>query len=174
MINQCLKQLLEQDEVFYAQKARTNWLNLGDKNIRYFHTQALIRRKRNQILKLKDCHGNWVEEESLIETLMDAFRKRFTAYNEPSQRSLKNYTNIIQPCINASDNDRLLAHVSEEELHDVVKSIGALKALGSDEVHAIFYQNYWDHTKHLLKLIIPILLLYPRLMPPKPCLILGL
>lgn len=60
--------------------------------------------------------------------LVDTFRKRFTTSNAPSQRSLKNYTDVIQPCINASDNDRLLAPVFEEELFEAVKSIGALKA----------------------------------------------
>ncbi|XP_034229350.1 uncharacterized protein LOC117638326 [Prunus dulcis] len=149
-----LKKWNREEEVFYAQKARSNWLNLGDKNMKYFHTQALIRRKRNQILKLKDCSGIWVEGESLNHLLVDAFKKRFTASNVPSLRAIKNYTEIIQPCISASDNDRLLAPVYEEELFEAIKSIGALKAPGPDGVHAIFYQNFWDQTKHPLKSLV--------------------
>lgn len=158
-INKSFQQLLEQEEVFYAQKTRTNWLNLGDKNTKYFHTQALIRRKINQILKLKDCSGIWVEEESLNQLLVDAFKKRFTASNVPSLRAIKNYTEIIQPCISAFDNDRLLAPVSKAELFEAVKSIDVLKAPGPDGVHAIFYQKFWDHIKHLLKSLVMIFLI---------------
>lgn len=34
------------EELFWHQRARTNWLALGDKNTSYFQTQALIRKKR--------------------------------------------------------------------------------------------------------------------------------
>lgn len=69
-------------------------------------------------------------------------KKRFTASTTPSQSSLNSYTQVIQPCIFASDNDSLLAPVSKLELYNVVKSIGALKAPGPDGVHAIFLPEW--------------------------------
>lgn len=103
-------------------------MNLGDKNTRYFHTQALIRRKRSQILKRKSDQGNWVENECLIQTIVSAFKNRFTASSPPSQNSLRDYTTIMQPCVTDTDNAKLLAPVSELELENFVRSIGALKA----------------------------------------------
>lgn len=78
-------------------------------------------------------------------------KKRFTASNAPSQSSLNSYTEVIQPCISASDNDSLLAPVFDLEFHNAIKSIGALKDPGPNRVHAIFYHNCWNNTKHLLK-----------------------
>lgn len=85
-------------------------------NTRYFHTQALIRRKRNLILKLKDGQGNWMEDENLVYLILDTFKKRFTASDVPSQSSLNSYTQVIQPCISIANNDSLLALVSDLEL----------------------------------------------------------
>lgn len=92
-----------------------------------------------------------MEDESLVQLIVDAFKKRFTASDTPSQNSLNSYTKVIQPCISLEDNERLLTNVSDLEVHNAVRSIGALKAPGSDGVHAIFYQNCWDNTKDHLK-----------------------
>ncbi|KAL6225768.1 hypothetical protein ACLB2K_004617 [Fragaria x ananassa] len=37
--------------------------------------------------------------------------------------------------------------VSDEEIHDVIHSIRALKAPGPDGLHALFYQKCWDDVK---------------------------
>lgn len=41
-LNLTLKNLLEKEELFYAQKARANWLHFGDKDTKIFQTQAII------------------------------------------------------------------------------------------------------------------------------------
>ncbi|KAA3480862.1 non-ltr retroelement reverse transcriptase [Gossypium australe] len=43
---------IDKDEMYWEQRARQNWLKLGDKNLAYFHICALARRKANTISKL--------------------------------------------------------------------------------------------------------------------------
>ena len=38
----------------------------GDHNTKFYHVSTLIRRKRNQILALKNAVGNWIHEEGKI------------------------------------------------------------------------------------------------------------
>ncbi|BBH02819.1 zinc ion-binding protein, partial [Prunus dulcis] len=90
-LNTELKILLEQEEVFYAQKPRASWLQLGDKNTKYFHTQALIRRKRNQILRVRDLNGLWVEGDILPEAFVQAFKLRFTAEQPPNHHLMMDF-----------------------------------------------------------------------------------
>ncbi|KAI5327494.1 hypothetical protein L3X38_026890 [Prunus dulcis] len=142
------------EEVFYAQKARANWLELGDKNTKYFHTQALIRRKRNQILRVRDLNGLWVEGDILPEAFVQAFKLRLTAEQPPNHHLMMDFLRVIEPCVTSLDNENLLAPISDLELECALKSIGPLKSPGPDGLQAIFYQKCWDKTKHLIKCLV--------------------
>lgn len=143
--------MLDQEEVFYAQKARANWLQLGDKNTKYFHTQALIRRKRNQITRIRDPNGLWVEGDVLHHTFIQAFKLIFTADQTPNPLLMSNFLQLVEPCITSQDNVNLLAPVSYFELEYVVWSIGPLKAPGPDGLQAVSYQKCWKNTKNKIK-----------------------
>ena len=45
-----LNRTLNDEELLWAQTARPNWLQLGDKNTKFFQTVTNIRRKRKEIL----------------------------------------------------------------------------------------------------------------------------
>ncbi|KAL8151698.1 hypothetical protein V2J09_021506 [Rumex salicifolius] len=45
---------LEQEETLWFQKSRERWVAQGDRNTRYFHTNTIIRRRRNRISSLRD------------------------------------------------------------------------------------------------------------------------
>lgn len=47
-------------------KARILWLVEGDKNTFFYNTLALVRRRRNHILCMKDMMGNWLNGEREI------------------------------------------------------------------------------------------------------------
>ena len=53
-------EVLQHEEEFWSVKSKYNWLIQGDRNTSFFHTSALIQRRRNRILCLKDSFGNWV------------------------------------------------------------------------------------------------------------------
>ncbi|CAL9007199.1 unnamed protein product [Prunus brigantina] len=149
-LNLNLRTLLKNEELFYAQKARANWLQLGDKNTKFFQTFATIRRKRNHVSKIKDNNGVWICAPLMGNIFVETFRKRFTQFDPLATSNIRDFISIIDPCISSEDNLRLMAHVSKLEIFDVVKSIGALKAPGLDGLHAIFFHQFWAETKHLL------------------------
>ena len=49
-----IKDLLDREELMWAQKARTKWFLYGDRNIEYFQTMVKQRRARSRILQLKN------------------------------------------------------------------------------------------------------------------------
>jgi hypothetical protein len=53
--------LLEQEEIYWLQRSRANWLQQGDRNTSFFHNFASARRKKNFIKKLKNDSNDWVE-----------------------------------------------------------------------------------------------------------------
>ena len=38
----------------------------GDRNTSFYHVSTLVRRKRNQIMAIKDTCGEWIVEESKV------------------------------------------------------------------------------------------------------------
>ncbi|KAF7823597.1 reverse transcriptase [Senna tora] len=49
---------LNQEELFWKQKSRCQWIIEGDRNTRFYHTSTMIRRRRNKILSFQQYGGN--------------------------------------------------------------------------------------------------------------------
>ena len=47
-------------------KSCITWIIEGDRNTAFFHTSALVRRRRNKITCIKDGVGNWLNGDSVI------------------------------------------------------------------------------------------------------------
>lgn len=146
-----LQELNMAEKGFWNQRARTNWLSLGDKNTS-FQTQALIRRKRKQILKIKDDNGFWFDndEQNISYVFVSSFKKRFSLSSSPSLADIQECISVIYHCISVEDNAKLLAPVNLEEINIALYQIGPLKAPGPDGIHATFYHTYWPQLKDVL------------------------
>ena len=61
--NELLKELdsvLSQAEELWALKSQVNWMIQGDRNTSFYHVSTLVKRKRNQIMAIKDACGEWI------------------------------------------------------------------------------------------------------------------
>ena len=64
-----------QEELFWCQKARVNWLTFGDKNSKFFHAATVIRRKRNRMEMLKNNEGVWVTDQNSLRDMASGYFK---------------------------------------------------------------------------------------------------
>jgi hypothetical protein len=74
-----IEKLLEQEEIYWQQRSRANWLKNGDKNTSYFHNYANARKKKNFISRLKNDDGGWVEGSDLNPLIFEYFSNLFTS-----------------------------------------------------------------------------------------------
>ena len=58
--------LLNDEEIYWEQRAKAHWLKEDDRNTKFFHAQASERRKQNTIMDIWDEHGRWCDEEDSI------------------------------------------------------------------------------------------------------------
>lgn len=70
-----LENLMEREELMWAQKARSNWIIQGDRNTKFFQTVVKQRRARNRILQLKTENGNLTEDLNEIESMLITYFK---------------------------------------------------------------------------------------------------
>ncbi|OMO89387.1 Endonuclease/exonuclease/phosphatase [Corchorus olitorius] len=62
--------ILEQEQLHWLQKARSNWIVQGERNTRFFHVMTKKMRGRNKIIKIKDKHSKITEDEKGIEDII--------------------------------------------------------------------------------------------------------
>ena len=59
-------EVMRLEEGFWSMKSCITWIIEGDRNTAFFHTSALVRRRRNKITCIKDGVGNWLNGDSVI------------------------------------------------------------------------------------------------------------
>ena len=80
-----LNELLDDEELYWGQRAKAHWLKEGDKNTKYFHAHASDRRKQNTILGIWDDFGRWCEEKERIAQAAVAYFKNIYTTASPSR-----------------------------------------------------------------------------------------
>lgn len=128
--------------MFWHQRSRIKWLQMGDKNPRFFHPSTIHRRQRNQIVKLQNAAGNWKTEPKEISGIIKSHFH--SLFNYPPAREFDDLLSLIDPCVTTDINCALIKPVTHEETHLAVFQLGPLKAPDSDGFPGIFFQNHWD------------------------------
>lgn len=134
-------EVLVREELLWFQKSRCKWLAFGDKNSKYFHGVTKIRRRQNSFDTLQTDDGTWITSREELETMTTNFDK-----------NLFNETNSCVPfCLIGTFptiEDASLRGMGDipfdKEIHDILKSIGGLKAPGPDGIQVVFYQSQWS------------------------------
>jgi hypothetical protein len=132
--------LLEQEEIHWFQRSRSNWLQFGDRNTSFFHHCASARRKKNYIKKLLNVDNDWVEGTAALKPLvLDYFSNLFS-----SEVQAINPIMIEKVQLRVSDvmNEKLTAPFSVDDVKKAIFSIGDFKAPGPDGLHVVFYKQF--------------------------------
>ncbi|XP_019164478.1 PREDICTED: uncharacterized protein LOC109160650 [Ipomoea nil] len=122
LLDGTLSSVLAQEEAFWKQRAKQHWLQGADLNTKFFHKYASHRRKKNDIVKLKDEGGARHEGGSLGPFNLDTLHARVT----PQQ------------------NDDLLRPFQPEEVRAALFAMGKDKSPGPDGMNPGFYQSFWN------------------------------
>ncbi|KAA3488219.1 reverse transcriptase [Gossypium australe] len=132
---------IDRDEIFWEQRARANWLKVGDKNSTFFHKFASSWRKRNTISRLQlEDGGKATEDSKMAEVATLYFQKLFMSNGIGD---LSHLLQGIEESISQDTNAALLSDYTEEEVFFALKGMGPTKAPGPDGFSALFFQRYW-------------------------------
>lgn len=101
LLNGKLEDLWQKDTMFWQQRSRIKWLQLGDRNSRFFHLTSIQRRQRNQIVRLR----NGTDWTSGTKEMANIIRSHFQKlYEAPPIRDFEAFLSLVEPIITLAIN----------------------------------------------------------------------
>ena len=132
---------ISQEEIYWRQRSRISWMRDGDRNTRFFHECASQRKRKNEILRLRNQDGNWVANREEMSGLVNHyFHNMFTSSNP---MGIDQVVNVVDRIVTADMNRWLMREFDASEVRQALFQMHPTKAPGPDGMSAIFFQTYW-------------------------------
>lgn len=131
------------EEKFWYQKSRVQWLKEGDRNTRFFHASSKNRIARNRLCSIVTDKNETVYGNQRI--AREAERYFTELFTSTSHHNIDHVLRYITPMVTEEMNESLIKSVTDEEVKNALFSIGPTKAPGPDGFTALFFQQYWEY-----------------------------
>ena len=132
---------LREEELFWRQKCREEWLKAGDRNTKYFHNCVKGRRIQNRILMLLYEMGQeHFSEGAKGNIAVEFFRDLFSSSNPVDLDSI---FHGFRTRVTSGMNQSLIRSVTAEEIKKAAFDVKGSSAPGEDGLTGLFYQRFW-------------------------------
>lgn len=138
-----LHEAYKEDEAYWCQKSRIQWLKEGDKNTKYFHASTIQRRKANHIGLLEKESGGWCQNgEEVVEEISAFYSNLFTSSD---RGGWEDKLDGISTSVSDSMNSNLIKPVEACEIRTALFSMNSCTAPGLDGMTPLFFSNFLAH-----------------------------
>ena len=135
---------LKKQEIYWAQNSRIQWLKEGDRNSKFFHTFASLRRNKNNISSL-EMDGRKIENpEEIRAEAVNYFSKLF--HDDSPIRPV--FQDLDFKSLNPSQAAELIVPFSHLEVDQAVASCNSSKSPGPDGFNFSFIKASWETIKY--------------------------
>lgn len=139
------EEILAREEIFWKQKSRDNWLDVGDRNTSFFHNSTKHRRALNRINKIKLASGDFTDNPEIIaKTIVGYFETILNNWEGSKWAKESEFLKNILKLILEENNLMLNKKLTKEEVELALFQMGPDKALSPDGFPALFYQKCWS------------------------------
>lgn len=137
-----LDETLHQEELKWCQKSMEEWIQLSDRNTKFYHASTMVRRDRNRIRGLKDVNDVWINDKDQLEAMIQDYYKKL--YSTEELCDMREAMTEAFPRIEEGHWNVLNKEITKNEVKEALMSTAPLKALSPDGFHVMFYQKSWD------------------------------
>ena len=134
---------MKKKEMYWAQTSRAKWIKEGDRNTRYFHMIATMRRRRNSIEKLV-VDGEETDDPHTIKLEATKF---FKSIFKEEHANRPTFGNLGFKQLSQEQANTITEKFSRKEIDDAVASCDPSKAPGPDGFNFRFIKSSWEIIK---------------------------
>uniref|UniRef100_A0A803PIA6 Reverse transcriptase n=1 Tax=Cannabis sativa TaxID=3483 RepID=A0A803PIA6_CANSA len=134
-----LDELLEQEEKYWHQRSRVDWLQCGDQNTKLFHAHATSRKSKSVIKSLVNSQGITVTSKADMTNAICSYYDSLFASEGVDPHSLQEILSVVPTTITHDMNKSLTEPFTSNDVYDALKSMSPDKSLGCDGMFAMFY-----------------------------------
>lgn len=136
-------------EIYWRQRAKSQWACHGDRNTGFFHTVATNRKRRNMILKITNEQGEWeTGEKEIRRTFINYFKALYSPLQAQQEGNVSDFFERIGSeswqSIRLEEQVGLMSIPLHEEIKDILFQMGPDQASGPDGIYARFLQHHWE------------------------------
>lgn len=131
--------LYSKKESMLKQKARLNWLKLGDRNPIFFH-KAIQKRRHRNIIKRVFWNGAWLTDS---ESIKRTFYQFYSAFLRQSGVSLLGLGTFPLPSLDESSKSHIIRPILKQEVEAALYSMDDDKAPGLDGLNIRSLKFLW-------------------------------
>uniref|UniRef100_A0A803P614 Reverse transcriptase domain-containing protein n=1 Tax=Cannabis sativa TaxID=3483 RepID=A0A803P614_CANSA len=139
-----LDDLLEQEEIYWQQRSRVEWMSSGDRNTKFFHAKASARQSNNRIKFLINDAGLKVHSRSDLISVIESYFQNIFQAAPMDDDALSSVLDTIPVMVSADMNHGLTQPFTRAEVDAALQSMSPDKSPGIDGMSAMFYQQHWD------------------------------
>ncbi|CAA7047375.1 unnamed protein product [Microthlaspi erraticum] len=136
-----------EEEAFWKQKSRNNWLKAGDKNTKFFHSVTKARRIRNNLTTIEDEAGAIHRGDNAIGEVAEKYFQNLFTPQDVTAETFAQVFDGFERRVSTDINSDLIRAVTTEEIEEAAFSIGPHRASGPDGFSGAFYQQFWKDIK---------------------------
>ncbi|KAH1039675.1 hypothetical protein J1N35_041418 [Gossypium stocksii] len=134
-----LENVLNHEELLWRQKAEYDWIHLGDRNMKFFHSRTIKKRKFNRIIALRISNGVWCSNQDILQTKAMGFFEKL--YGEVPQ-ALGDLPNISFPHLKPSN----ITFLEEEQARFIAgRNLSNNIILAQEVIHSMHYKDWLGH-----------------------------
>lgn len=134
-----LQKLYVMRDSMLRQKARMDWVALGDGNTKFFHQAIQKRRGVNNIIKLF-WNGVWITEAGQIK---EAFLQHYSQFFKSNHIKILTLGNLLLPRLADADKDHMVRKFSVLEIEAALHSLAEDKAPDPDGLNIRSLKFLW-------------------------------
>jgi hypothetical protein len=135
-------ELLEQDKLKWRQRAKEHWLQLGDKNTKFFHASATQRKRKTEITTVQDIAGRTCATPIAVQEAFTGYFQSIFTSTEPT--CIEDSIATVSCQVSSQMNEQLLKEFTAEEVSIALSQMAPLKAPGPDGFPVCFFQDNWE------------------------------
>jgi hypothetical protein len=141
-LQQELNDIMRKEELMWFQRSRAKWLRDGDRNTHYYHLKTVTRRRKNNVIMLKNEQGQWIGEVDQLKEMVNLFYQDLFSEKHISRNWYQ--TKLTYPALDPILLNDLAAPIIDEEVRRAVFNMQPWKAPDPDGFPAGFYQKSWE------------------------------